>query len=100
MDVAIKNSDRAEALEHVERALTVFGAPAPFLVENVERDMGEDHDRRTVRLALQIRFEPGELLGAEIAEAAALQVDDVDEADEVDTVIVERVPAGALEPLP
>src|SRR6202012_3879259 len=54
MNVAVENGNRAEALEHVKRALTVFGAPTPFLVENVERDMGEDHDRRAVRLAFQI----------------------------------------------
>src|SRR3984957_5752206 len=59
MGVAIENGDRTEALEHVERALTIFGAPAPFLVENVERDMGEDDNRRAVRLAFQIRLEPG-----------------------------------------
>src|SRR5271170_3535549 len=99
MDVAVQHGDRTEALEQVERALTIFGAPAPFLVEDIERDMGEDHDRRAVRLAFQISFEPGELLGAEIAEAAALQVDDIDEADEVNAVIIEGIPACALRAL-
>ena len=46
--------------------------------------MGEDDDRRAVRLALQVGLEPGELLGAKVAEATALQVDDVDKTDEVD----------------
>ena len=41
-------------------------------------------------------FEPFELLVAEIAEPAGLEVDDVDQADEVHAVGVEAVPAGAL----
>ena len=61
--------------------------------------MGEDDDRRAVRLALQVGLEPGELLGAKVAEATALQVDDVDKTDEVDAVIVERIPARALRSL-
>src|SRR4029077_13796868 len=39
------------------------------------------------------------LLGTKIAQAAALQVDDVDKTDEVDAVIVERIPARALRAL-
>ena len=48
------------------------------------------------RAALQIVLQPFELLGAEIAEAAGLEIDDVDEADEMHAVGVEAVPAGAL----
>ena len=58
--------------------------------------MGEHHDRRRGRAALEVVLEPGELLVAEIAEAAGLEVDDVDQADEVHAVGVEAVPAGAL----
>ena len=50
-------------------------------------------------LALQIVFEPRELLGAEIAEAAGLEIDDIDQADEVHAVIVEAVPARAFRSL-
>ena len=46
--------------------------------------------------ALDVVLEPVELLVAEIAEPAGLEVDDVDEADEVHAVGVEAVPAGAL----
>jgi hypothetical protein len=35
----------------------------------------------------------------QVAQAAALQIDDVDETDEVDAVIVIAVPAGALRAL-
>ena len=61
--------------------------------------MGEDDDRRAVGFALEIVLEPGELFGAEIAEATAFQIDDVDETDEVNAAIIEAVPArtfGAL----
>ena len=50
-------------------------------------------------LRLQVVGEPGELLGAEIAHAAGLEIDDVDEADEVHAGLVERIPAGALRAL-
>ena len=96
VDVAVEHGDRAEALQQAERLLPIIGAPAPFGIDRPERDMGEDDDRRRVGLALEIVGEPGELLGAEIAETAGLQVDDVDEADEMDAVLVEAVPAGAL----
>ena len=48
------------------------------------------------RAALQVVLQPLELLGAELAEAAGLEVHDVDQADEVHAVVVEAVPAGAL----
>ena len=53
--------------------------------------IGVDFER-----ALEVVLEPFELLGAEIAEAAGLEVDDVDEADEVHAAGVEGIPAGAL----
>ena len=48
-------------------------------------------DERPARSA----FEPLELLGAEVAHAAGLQVGDVDQRDEVHAAMVEAVPAGA-----
>ena len=61
--------------------------------------MGKHHDRRAVRPVLQVGLEPRELLGAKVAQTAALQIDDVDKADEVDAVIVVAIPASALRPL-
>src|SRR5438034_4414040 len=58
--------------------------------------MGEQHDRRGLRFSLQVVFQPFELLVAETAEAAALEVRDINEADEMDAAGVERIPAGAL----
>ena len=45
---------------------------------------------------LQVVREPRELLSAEIAEPAGLEIDDIDQADEMHAVGVEAVPAGAL----
>src|SRR5262249_55577418 len=44
-------------------------------------------------------LQPLQLLAAEVAEAAGLQVDDVDQPDEVRSLVVEAVPAGAPGPL-
>ncbi len=46
--------------------------------------------------AFDVVFKPRKLIGAEIAEAAGFEIDDVDQADEVHAVGVEAVPAGAL----
>src|SRR4029078_11356406 len=88
VDVAVQYRDRTEALQEFERARAVLRAPAPFLIDDPERDMREDDDRHAVGLAAQIVSEPGELRFAglaaqivreqgelpfaEIAEAAAL----------------------------
>src|SRR5579862_9133286 len=99
MNVPVQNGDRTEALEQRKRLRAVLGAPAPLLVDHLQRNMREHHDRGTVRPVLEVGVEPCELLGAEIAESAALQIDHVDEAYEVDAVIVVTVPAGALRAL-
>ena len=44
----------------------------------------------------QVVFQPLELLVAQKAKSAGLEVGNVDEADEVDAVLVEAVPAAAL----
>src|SRR5207245_6208479 len=95
-DVAVQHGDRAKTLDVFERAAAVLGAPAPFRIDRPERDVGEQDDRRRLRFAAQIVLEPGEVLGAEIAEAASLEGDDVDEADEVHAAGVEGIPALAL----
>ena len=74
----------------------ILRAPAPFGSDGPQGDMREDDDRRRGALALQIVGEPRELLGAEIAHAARLQIDDIDEADEMHAAMVEGIPAFAL----
>src|SRR6185503_13073445 len=96
VDVAVEHGDRAELLQVTESARAVLGAPAPARIDRPERDMGEHHDRLRSRAALDVVFQPFELLGAEIAEAAGLEVDDVDQADEMHAVGVKRIPAGAF----
>src|SRR5580693_2914133 len=58
--------------------------------------MSKDDDRRRRRAAFDVGFEPSELLGAEVAEPAGLEIDDIDQADEMHAVGIEAVPAGAL----
>ena len=96
VDVAVQHGHRAEALEVFERAAAVLGAPAPFRIYRPQRDVGEQHDRGRFRASLEVVLEPFKLFGAEIAEAAALEVHHIDEADEVHAAGVERIPAGTL----
>src|SRR3954470_20876249 len=96
MNVTVEHGDGAEALQHLQRAGAIFGAPAPGLVHHPKRDVGEQHDRCRGGLALEIVGEPLELVLAEAAHAAGLEVLDVDEADEVHAAGVEAVPAVAL----
>ena len=67
MDVPVQNGDRTKALEQSQRLCSVVGAPAPFLVDHLQRDVREHDDRRAVRLAFQVGLEPSELLGAQVA---------------------------------
>ena len=96
MDVAVQDRDRAEALEVGERLGGVVGAPAPRRIDAPEGDVGEDDDRLRGRAAPEVVLEPFELLRAEAAEPAGLEVDDIDQAHEVDARGIEAVPAGSL----
>src|SRR3954454_900191 len=61
--------------------------------------MSEDNDRSARRQAGDVVFQPFELIFAEIAQTAGLEVHDIDEADVMDTLLVETVPAGAARSL-
>src|SRR6202020_2977802 len=74
----------------------VLCAPAPFGVDRPQRDVRKHYDRRRSGAAFHVGGEPGELIGAEIAEAAGFQIDDIHEPDKVHAAGVEAVPAGAL----
>ena len=86
VDVAVEHGHRAEPLQVGERLRAVVRAPAPLRIDGPQRDVGEHHDRRARREPRHVVLEPLELLGAEVAEPAGLEVDDVDEADEVHAV--------------
>src|SRR5262249_44791315 len=94
--VAVEHRHRTEALEIVERARCVFGAPAPGWIDAPQRNVREDDDRGRCRAAFEVIPQPFQLLIAEIAQPAGLEIEHIDEADEMDTVGVEAVPAGAL----
>src|SRR6202044_3716090 len=92
----VEHGHRAEALEIRQRLGRVVGAPAPFRIDRPQRNVREHDDRGRGGTAFQVVLEPFELLGAEVAHAAALEIEDVDEAYEMNAVGVERVPAGAF----
>src|SRR5205823_15019418 len=96
MYMTVEHGDGAEALEHLQRAGAIFGAPTPGLVHDPERDVREQHDRRRGGLALEIVGEPLELILAEAAHAARLEALDVDDADEMHASGIEPVQAVDL----
>ena len=83
-------------LEVGQRLGAVVRAPAPVRIDRPQRDVGEHDDRRRCRTALDVVLQPFELLGAEIAQTAGFEVDDIDQADEMHAVGVEAVPAVTL----
>src|SRR5450631_2068183 len=98
VDVAVEHGHRAETFQGGERLRAVLGAPAPLRVQRPQRDMCEHDDRRRGRFAFQIVLDPFDLLFAEAAHTAALEIGDVDEPHEMHAVGVERViarPFGA-----
>src|SRR5262249_43381006 len=96
VDVTVEHRHRTEALEVVESARRVFRAPSPGRIDRPQRNVREDDDRGRCRPALEVALQPFELLVAEIAQAAGLEIDNVDEADEMHAVGVEAVPARAF----
>src|SRR5215470_5198280 len=96
VDVTVEHRHRAEALEVVEGARGVFGSPAPGGIDRPQRNVGEHDDGRRRGAAVEVVLQPFELLVAEIAQSAGLEIDDVDQTDEVHAVRVEAVPARAF----
>src|SRR5262249_57917607 len=96
VDVAIEHSHRAEPLQELESARAIVGAPAPLLEHGPQRDMREHHDRRLGGFSLEIVREPLELILAEIAEAAGLQMDTINEANKVNAAGIEPVLANQV----
>src|SRR6185369_6807843 len=94
MDVPVEYRYGPEPLQIGQRAFAVLRAPSPFGVHGPQRNVCKHDDRRAAREAFDVFLEPFELLGAEPAEAARLEVDDVHEADEVNAALIEAVPPG------
>ena len=56
-----------------------------------------EHDNRSARSEIfHVRFEPLELLVAELSQATGLEIQDVDQSNKMDAVFVEAVPARAF----
>src|SRR5882724_4779110 len=54
VDVAVEHCHRTEALEVIQRAGAVLGAPAPGRIDRPQRNMGEHDDGHRFRFALEI----------------------------------------------
>jgi len=100
MDMAVEHGHRAEALQHIDRLQAVVGAPTPVGINCPQRDMGEHHDRRRIRLVLDVVGEPRELLRSQPAESSGFEIDHVHKPDEMHSMIVEGVQPEPLVPLP
>jgi hypothetical protein len=99
MDVAVQDGDGSKALQIGQRLGAIVGAPAPVGIDRPEWDMSEHYDRRAGGEPFHVVLQPLQLLLAERAESAGLEVEDVDEPDEVNAFVIEAVPAstcGAL----
>ena len=99
VDVSVQNRHRPEPLQKRQRALAVCRAPSPLLIKYVERNVSEDDNRRAGGFVSEVIFKPRQLLCAQVAETATLEVDDIYEPDEVNAMIVKAVPACAFRPL-
>jgi hypothetical protein len=100
VDVTVQNRHGAEAFDQTQRLFRIIGAPTPFGINRPERNVGEEDDRDAARKTGDISTQPIDLIGAEGAEPARFEVEDVDESDEVDAGVIEAVPAVAFAALP
>src|SRR6266496_111127 len=98
VDVPIQHRHRAELLQVRQRLRAVLRSPAPIRIYRPQRDMREHHDGRAVLQMLHIAFQPLELLVAQRAQPAGLQVQYVHKSDEVHASLVKTVPACAPAP--
>ena len=93
VNVAVQHCDRAKAAQSAHQLIRITGAPAPGFVNSPERHVREDHDRGARGSPLEIGFHPGELFGAQGAQAARLELQHVDQADEMHAGMIEAVVA-------
>src|SRR5205807_6397344 len=94
VNVAVEYRHAAESLEVGESLRAILGAPSPLGIHRPEWNVREDHHRPARGLALQIGFQPCELIRAKTAQA--FQHSHVRQAYEMDVLVIEAVPAVAL----
>src|SRR5208282_436571 len=96
VDVTVEHGYGAKFLQVGQSLRAVLRAPTPVGVDGPQGYMGEYDDRRAVLEMFHILFHPIELLAAERAQSARLQVQHVDQADEAHAFVVKAVPSGSL----
>src|SRR5437016_12525276 len=96
MDVTVKDSHRAEALQISQSAFAVARSPAPFRINRPERDVREDDNRRARSETLHVGLEPLELVVSELSQTTGLEIHDINQPNKMDAVLIEAVPARAL----
>ena len=94
VDVSIQHGDRAKAFEQPKRLRAIFGAPAPIRIDRPKRYVRKNHHRPAGRLGLEIRFEPLELIRAELTKAFKRR--HIGQPDEMDVLVVEAEPTASL----
>ena len=94
VDVAVEHRHRAEPPSSAS-AWARLRVPQPHSGAMVQSGIGRRR-RSASRRRPPVARQPGELLVAEIAHAAGLEVEDVDQADEMHAALVEAVPAAPL----
>src|SRR5437870_2027348 len=88
VDMTIEDGHGAKTLEIAQSLLTVAGSPTPLGINRPKRDMGKKDNGRAGGPALQIIFQPFELLASENTKSAFLDIHDVDQSDEMDSLLV------------
>ena len=87
VDVPVEHGDIVVGREDVHDRVAVGGEPLPVGAQVEQRTMGEDDDRRRLRVARQVAFQPRRLRRAD----DRLAERDVVEGHEVNAAMIERV---------
>src|SRR5271168_1061440 len=96
VNVPVQHRHRTKVFQQRQRLRAIFRAPAPLRIHRPQRNMRKHHDRRAGLQTLYVLFHPGDLLRAQRAKPASLQVHHVHQAHEVHAFFVEAVPALSL----
>jgi len=94
VDVSVENRHRSKALKVTESLRAIFGSPAPFGINRPKRNVRENDYRPARGLGLEVRFQPLELVSAELTEA--FECGHVAQPHEMDVLVVETVPAASF----
>src|SRR6266481_9265281 len=96
VDMTIEDAHGTKTLEVSQSLLAVVGPPTPLGINRPKRDMGKKDDGRAVGAALQIIFQPFQLVVSENAKSAFFDIHDVNQPHEMHALLVETVPTRPL----